>query len=260
MKNAIIFILAVIIILMGWAYYKSVTSRNQIILQSGVGNNGGSANSELLTASFMCQDNSHFIAKFPVPRRLDVVVDGQTLYTLPLVPGAGYRYENASVAYVFAGEEANVINKTTGKSTACSQPFDPNNSPVNFGDAGEGGGTAQVDRDIPALVSQSIGGKWRSTTDAKFVREFRDGGAVIDYYNGKKVSEGKWVVFDSSNATSAKVSKVSFPVEAGAVYVQMIVSASSADNLNFKITKLTPESLDLVYMDRGGNLSFTRIN
>lgn len=98
------------------------------------------AQQEILSASFVCEDNSHFIAEFPSPQEVRIMVDGNLLRTLPLVAGDGQRYEDSSYVYVFAWDEANVTTKGNRKTTLCSQPVDPNKAPVNFGDAGEGGG------------------------------------------------------------------------------------------------------------------------
>lgn len=203
--------------------------------------------------SFMCADESHFIARFNSSMtNVDIDIDGTVVRTLPLVEGAGQRFESDSHTYVFAGEEATVTVKATGASTTCTQPFDANNAPYNFGDAGEGGGVKQ---DTALIVSESIVGKWQSTQDAKFVREFKAGGKVADSHDNEVVSEGTFTVF-----TEAKPLSVLFPLEKGMVYVQLKMSGTEGDTLNFKVTKLTPESLELIYMDRGGALVFTRVD
>lgn len=230
------------------------------------------------SASFGCKDNSHFIAQFPNASTLGVVVDGKIVRTVPRVSGDGQRYEDATYTYVFAGEEATVTNKAAKKTTTCEQPMDPNNAPMNFGDAGEGGagfatvsggsGTAganggasstsnsgNMKPDTAALVTQNIVGTWKSGEDEKFTRVFGIDGTATDFYDGKAVTTGgKWRVFTGENPL-----KVSFPVEKDAVYIQMTVSGSQSDTLNFKLAKLTPEDLDLIYMERGNTNSFTRV-
>lgn len=167
--------------------------------------------------------------------------------------GDGARFEGtagkSAIVFVGAGEE---VQLTVGDEKAVCNPV-PNSdmAPWNWGDAGEGGGVKQ---DVSLIVSESIVGKWQSTTDAEFVREFKDGGAVVDWHDNEPVSEGTFTVF-----TKEKPLLVAFPIEANAVYVQLNMSGTQADALNFKVTKLTPESLELVYMDRGGVLVFTRV-
>lgn len=206
----------------------------------------------VLSASFSCADNSYFLAEFPDANSVNIIVDGTMVRTVPFVSDtAGQRYEDDAFAYVFAGEEATVTDKSTNATTTCSQPQDPNLAPVNFGDAGEGGG---VREDVSLIVSESILGKWKSTEDAKFVREFLEGGKVQDWYDGKVVSSGTAAAFTSENAPA-----VSFPLELSVVYIQLAMSGSQADTLNFKLSKLTPEELELTYMDRGGVLRFTYV-
>lgn len=210
------------------------------------------------SVSFACKDNTHFIAEFPnAMTSLDVIVDGVTARTLPRATDVPPTYENADYKYVFAGEEATVTTKASGASTTCSQPQDPNNAPFNFGDAGEGGG-AMMDGgtkpDTVLVVSESIQGKWQSTDDSKFVREFKADGTVADSYSGKVDGTGTWKVF-----TKEKPLDVPFPIEAGASYVQLAMSGSGGYFLDFKITKLTPDTLQLIYLERGGVLNFKKI-
>ena len=53
--------------------------------------------------------------------------------------------------------------------------------------------------------------------------------------------------------------EVPYPLEEGKVYIQMTLTGTQADTLNFKLVKLTPEELELIYMDRGGTLRFQSI-
>lgn len=207
----------------------------------------------VLSASFSCADNSYFIAEFPDANSVNVIVDGTLVRTVPFSNDtAGQRYEDNAYAYVFAGEEVTITNKATTAVTTCSQPNDPNLAPVNFGDAGEGAGS--VREDVRLIVSESIVGKWKSTEDAKFVREFQEGGKVQDWYDGKVVSSGTATAFTSENTLA-----VSFPLERDVVYIQLKMTGSQSETLNFKLNKLTPEELELTYMDRGGVLRFTYV-
>ena len=149
-----------------------------------------------------------------------------------------------------AGEEVRIM--VGSGSTNCSPVPSADAAPWNWGDAGEGAGS--VKHDASLIVSESIVGKWQSADDAKFVREFQTGGKVQDWYDGKVVSRGTFTAFTSVNPI-----KVAFPVQAGTVYLQLKMSGSQADTLNFKLNTLSPDALELTYMDRGGVLRFTAV-
>ncbi len=102
-------------------------------------------------------------------------------------------------------------------------------------------------------VSQNLTGTWQSTQDAKFTREFKGDGSVVDLYGGQEQSNGAWEVF-----TKAHPLNVPFPLADNAAYVQ-IRTVGTSDTLNFSIASLTPDSLTLTYMDRGNTLAFRRV-
>ena len=169
---------------------------------------------------------------------------------------AGQRYEGGNIIFVGAGEEVQLTVGT--ESTICNPKFSPDSPPWNWGDAGEGGGSIQPD--VRLVVGESIMGKWQSTSDAKFTREFKDfsetslSGNVSDWYDNEVRSSGTYTVF-----TNEKPVTVSFPLLTNTTYIQLTMQGTQADTLNFKLTKLTPEELELIYMDRGGVLQFKRI-
>jgi len=205
----------------------------------------------VLTASFMCADGkTRFEAAFPNADQVNILRDGVMIRTLPRTVEMPQTFEDSEYKYVFAGEEVTVTTKASNKAIVCSQPVDANNAPVNFGDAGEGG---SIQPDVTLVVSESIVGKWKSSTDP-FVREFKEGGSVVDMYDGEEKSEGTWKVF-----TKEKPVMVSFPLETGAVYIQLTMQGLQGEVLNFKLNKLTPDELELTYMDRGGVLRFTAV-
>lgn len=250
-----------------FSYYKGVErgmSKQAAIIASSTPNglwNGapqnGANNGMVPSASFSCVDKTHFITEFPNDSKVNIFVNGNLIRTLPRVNGDGQRFEDSSYVYVFAGEEVTVTNKTTNKITTCEQPMDANNAPMNFGDAAEGGAgfvTSSNKPDVSLMVAESIVGKWQSTQDVKFIREFTNTGKVSDYYDGKSVTSGEWYIF-----TSVKPLKVSFPIEKEAIYVQLTDATDKSTTLNFKLTKISPETLELVYMERGTTNTFTRI-
>lgn len=110
-------------------------------------------------------------------------------------------------------------------------------------------------QDTSLIVSESIVGKWQSTQDPKSVREFKSDGTMVDIYDGKVVSTNLWVAFTKANAPKM----VAFPIEEGAVYIQATEKGTAQDTLDFKVVKLTPEELELIYMTRGGVLTYKSI-
>lgn len=106
--------------------------------------------------------------------------------------------------------------------------------------------------DVADAVRENIIGAWRSMDDAKFVREFKADGMVVDSYEGSADVEGEWRAFSEQSPI-----EVGFPLEADTAYIQ--ITADASELLHFKLAKLTPEELELIYMDRGGVLRFERI-
>lgn len=101
-------------------------------------------------------------------------------------------------------------------------------------------------------VQENIIGIWRSTQDPKFVREFKADGSAVDSYEGSADVKGTWRVFSAQDPIDVK-----FLLEPDAAYIQ--ITDDSSGLLHFKVGKLTPEELELVYMDRGGVLLFERV-
>ena len=105
----------------------------------------------------------------------------------------------------------------------------------------------------PADVRVTVVGVWQSTDDAKFTREFRSDGTFADRYqnDASATAEGQWVVFVGPGNEPASV-----PLKKGITYVKLTYPEERAF---FSLTKLTSDSLELVYLDRGGTLSFTKV-
>lgn len=214
---------------------------------------GTPATAESNGVSFICEDSSYFVAEFsPDFSRLNIVIDGVVDRSLPRQGGdqALYRYAEGGRTYLFAGEEARVSDAGTGRDTTCHQPFDPNNASYNFGDQGEGGG---AETDVAAAARANLVGTWQSRDDAKFIREFQADGTAIDRYDGTPDAPGSWQTFTSESGVATP-----FPLDAGAAYLKMEIGGDE-EMLYFKVATLTPERLDLVYMNRGGVLSFNRL-
>jgi membrane-bound inhibitor of C-type lysozyme len=241
MNKAIIGLLAVIIIGGGAYWYMQ-------------DQDAGSDSFVMGSYPYTCADGTEF-----------AMVPADNMSTIRLIPGAnasfgvtdlakvesaeGARYEGGVVVFVGAGEEVSLT--VAGNSTICDPMSNPDEAPFNFGDTGEGAGGTQ---DASLAVAANIVGKWKSVDDAKYVREFEVGGRAVEWYDDEIRSEGGWIAFTSAN----KPADIAFPLESGEVYVQMALSGAVSDKLNFRIGKLTPEELELVYMDRGGVLRFTK--
>ena len=207
---------------------------------------------DLGTYAYVCDNGSEFTMAHGFRRR---VHPPYTRYWRDLLHGDACesrvdryaRFEGGGVVFIGAGEG---VQLTTGGATfVCNPKPNPDSPPWNWGDAGEGGGVKQ---DAVLIVSESIVGKWQSVDDTKFTREFKAGGVVEDRYENKVVSSGLWVAFEKG----INAPEVPYPLEGDVVYIQMTMSGTQADTLNFKLTKLTPEELELIYMDRGGVLKF----
>jgi hypothetical protein len=170
--------------------------------------------------------------------------------TLTKKEGTNARYEGNGV--LFSGNGETVTLGEGDSAINCSPVPNPDSPPFNFGD---GDAAGSVKQDTSLIVSESIQGKWQSTEDAKFVREFKADSVVEDWHDGKVVTSGLFVVFTKANAPKM----VAFPIEENAVYIQMTTKGTQADTLNFKLVKMTSDELELIYMDRGGSLKFTRV-
>lgn len=205
-----------------------------------------------ISLSFICENEHHFIAEFDINLdTLRVLEGGLLTHQIPRTDEVLIRFSDSDVEYSFAGEEARVLNKLNNQITRCHQPFDPNNAPYNFGDLGEGGGE---DQDATAAVNQNILGSWVSLDDEKFTREFKSDGIVIDSYENNKVSEGPWTIFTSESGIATE-----FPQSPDIIYLRIVNGPGAEDVLYFSLAKLTPEELELIYMNRGNILRFTRV-
>jgi hypothetical protein len=204
--------------------------------------------------SFNCEDSTGFVAVFDTEMtKVDIVVAGELEYSFPnigdeLVP---YRFGNESKVYTFVGEEVVVADLVSETSKVCQQPFDQNNAPYNFGDAGEGGGE---DNDPAAAVSANIIGSWKSNDDAKFIREFKAGGVVVDHYENVEPTNGTWTAFTMESGVETP-----FPLTAGSVYLSVVMDDFPEEVLYFELASLTAEKLELYFLGRAGVLSFTRV-
>lgn len=247
MKDTILGVVSLIIVVGGGWYFYMQGGEFSPAPEDNLGSYG-----------YTCDNGSQFaMTPSADTRSLKLSAGSQGMFsgdiTLSKV-GEGARYEanvlGSPVVFTGAGEE---VRLTVGSATAVCNPVPSQEmAPWNWGDAAEGGGIKQ---DTSLIVTENMLGKWQSVDDAKFVREFKAGDVVVDWYDGKTVSTGLWVAF-----TKEKAPKI-FPytMDTSSVYAQLTMTGSQADTLNFKVSKVTPEDLELVYLDRGGVLRFKRV-
>jgi hypothetical protein len=110
----------------------------------------------------------------------------------------------------------------------------------------------QGDNRLSAAESALVG-KWQSNEDANFTRVFNADGTIVDSYTGASADQpGTWSLFTKESLDPS----FTYPYEDGAVYLKV---AAGQDLLFFKLVKATPDELDLIYLDRGGALTFHKI-
>lgn len=159
----------------------------------------------------------------------------------------GRRFEGAGISLVGSGEAVSITSDAG--SYACRPLPSSENAPWNWGDGEEG-----TRRDLAATTRASIVGMWQSVDDPRFTRVFEADGSAADLYESEPSARGRWSVFTDASAVSAP-----FPLEANTAYVSMTMSDVGDEPLYFRVVALTPETMELIYMDRGGVLRFTRI-
>ena len=103
----------------------------------------------------------------------------------------------------------------------------------------------------PETVSTQITGRWRSSDDTTLVREFREGGTVIDTYTGGDSLRGSWKVVDDALALPS-----SLPHREGS----MIIQVSFPEEVVFlEVIAVSATTLELTYPGAKNTLHFTRI-
>lgn len=207
------------------------------------------------TITFTCENGSSLLATFGADmKEMKIAMNGKSADKLPNIGDelTPYRFGNNSITYTFVGEQVIVANLESSVSFACRQPFDPDNVPYNFGDAGEPGADTP---DIVDSVLRNIIGSWRSNDDTKFIREFKTGGIIVDRYEGIEDTTGSWSAFTASEGLETP-----FPQTPNAVYLRVVMNDFPEEILYFELAKLTPVELELYFLGAGGVLSFTKVN
>lgn len=104
-------------------------------------------------------------------------------------------------------------------------------------------------------VGEAVMGQWQSDQDANLVREFKADNAVTDWYGGAEVMTGYWEIFDGSEAPASLV----LNDDEESVYLRMTLTGKDIDSLYFRVSEVTENTLELVYIGPGGVMTFTRV-
>lgn len=245
MNTRILWGIVIIIIFISGGYWYT-TQKDSVMDSAGMG-----------TYAYMCDNGSEF-SMAPASDMSEVTLtagsQGMFTGTMRLAKmGDAAHYETVEGQLIVLSGAGEEVQLTVGEETTTCNPV-PNSdmAPWNWGDAGEGAGSIQPD--VSVVVSESIQGRWQSTQDPKSVRVFNDDYTVEDIYDGETVSTGLWVAFTKMNAP-----EIAFPLEDSAVYLQITEEGTVLDTLTFKVTRITPDELELIYMGRGGALTYTRV-
>ncbi len=102
------------------------------------------------------------------------------------------------------------------------------------------------------IIGNGIIGKWQSTDDSRYIREFTEH-EVIEWYDGVSVSVEPYTLFEGDSVPSELVP------DAEPYLVYAMIGTANSDPLLFSINKFDFSSLDMFYLGRGEMLRFTRI-
>lgn len=200
--------------------------------------------------AYSCADGSKF-----------QLVTADDLSAIRLLPGLGAAFaevvlvqSGTTASYLgggigFLGDGQMVTLTMSGSLLNCQPEPAAGVSPLDWGDPEVDNG---AEPDAAQTAAKGLIGSWRSTDDAKYVREFQAGGTVIDRYAGEIETIGTWQVY-----TAAAPMVVPFPLSGSSIYLHVALpDTTSGATLNFRIDRLTPQSLAITYLDRGGTLEF----
>jgi len=99
-------------------------------------------------------------------------------------------------------------------------------------------------------------GKWRSTDDAKAMVEIRADGTWIDSYTGEPsaTATSHWLLFSGAKPPKEAASET---LDAKSTYLE--VNDQDGGQLFYALERVDAKSLELLYLDRGNELSYARI-
>tara|TARA_B100001750_G_C15459297_1_gene573301 strand:- start:175 stop:645 length:471 start_codon:yes stop_codon:yes gene_type:complete len=104
-------------------------------------------------------------------------------------------------------------------------------------------------------IETALTGRWQSTTDVNSYKIFSADGSVIERYEGETTveSEGSWEVF----STNDPVSTIEAPLDPAMTYLRI---SEGGEQYHYLITTINETDLELVYLDRGGVLTYQKVS
>ena len=101
-----------------------------------------------------------------------------------------------------------------------------------------------------------MAGKWRSTDDAKAMVEIRADGTWIDSYVGEPsaTATSHWLLFSGAKPPKAAAGET---LDATSTYLE--VNDQDGGQLFYALDKVDTKSLEMLYLDRGNELTYTRV-
>jgi hypothetical protein len=113
---------------------------------------------------------------------------------------------------------------------------------------------------LPAMAvptqQQLMAGRWRSVDDPRSLIEIRADGTWIDSYTGEPsaTATSHWLLFSGARPPKDAAGET---LDAKSTYLE--VSDKDAGVLFYALDQLDAKSLDLLYLDRGNTLRYTRV-
>lgn len=96
-------------------------------------------------------------------------------------------------------------------------------------------------------------GRWVSTEDARFSRSISPDGGVVEVYEGSPEITGYWALFTKDMPAH----EVPHELEEGLVY--LAVGIPENPTLYYQVAAIDESRLDLIHLERGNTLSFTKV-
>ncbi|MBU1046246.1 hypothetical protein KKH36_00500 [Patescibacteria group bacterium] len=125
---------------------------------------------------------------------------------------------------------------------------DVNNDSIVKNQENQGNQESQ-ERDLIGLNNyEKMRGPWKSLDDEKSVIEFSDK-YKIDFYDGAAMSEGPIMLYDEYPITRETLES-----ENG----KYMLYVSGGEQFFYQIVKLDENNLEMIYLDRGNTLKYTR--
>jgi hypothetical protein len=104
-------------------------------------------------------------------------------------------------------------------------------------------------------VRHGLIGTWQSTDDTRYSRQLSADGSVVEHYEGdpSPPTKGTWSIFyGAAPPPEAKGRQL----VADGTYLEL---KEDGDVLLFGLTELSAQTLQMIYLERGNQLSFTRL-